>query len=314
MKKILVCAMAAIVALASCSKTEFVENSAPTPIGFKAVTGGHTKAEHTNNNFTQSLGVFAIENEHNDIYLDNYAFGKSNGTWINNSAFWPFQTTLDFVVYSPAVTGSNASFDISENTLTVGSLSNVPTPDNEGIYTSSIGDQFDFLYGKEYYDGTGDGYGWNTQYANVSTEMNHALAKITLQFDCTNASVTKVAIKNPCLSGTYEVNYNSTPPVAEWTTATRLGEDLWLGGMSSNSVEIMVVPAVVSDFEIKYTIAGLTNEFSAILDLNNDDEDNTKDKWLPGYKYIYNVIISPKGIVFDKPDVSGWGNGGTVDL
>ena len=55
MKRFFVCAAAAIVALASCSKTQVVYNDAPEEIGFKAVSGVMTKAPITNTTFPEGV-------------------------------------------------------------------------------------------------------------------------------------------------------------------------------------------------------------------------------------------------------------------
>ena len=84
MKKFFFCAAAAIVALASCSKTQVVYNDAPQEIGFKAVTGVMTKT--TTFADDRALGVFANltgdDNADGDVYFGNTSFAKGDGdTW-----------------------------------------------------------------------------------------------------------------------------------------------------------------------------------------------------------------------------------------
>ena len=109
MKRFFILASAAIVALASCAKTEVVYKDAPEQIAFKQITGPMTKAA-----LIGTLGVIAHQGE--TQHFDNTQFTVSSGVWTNASAVWPYEGTLDFTVYAPA---GEASFDYSTKTLTV---------------------------------------------------------------------------------------------------------------------------------------------------------------------------------------------------
>ena len=108
MKKFFFCAAAAIVALASCSKTQIVYNDAPEEISFKAVTGAITKAVQPTENegFNQDMGVIAYQSGLTDVYFTNAQFEKrtvnTTITWNGTtSQYWPIDSSLDFFVYSP---------------------------------------------------------------------------------------------------------------------------------------------------------------------------------------------------------------------
>ena len=76
MKRFFICAAAAIVALASCSKTEVVNTSAPEEIGFKAVTGAITKAEQDAATLDGAMGVFAFVHGESTSYFSNTSLWK----------------------------------------------------------------------------------------------------------------------------------------------------------------------------------------------------------------------------------------------
>lgn len=308
MKKFFFCAAAAaIVALASCSKTQIVYNDAPQEIGFKAVTGAITKAEQIGT-LSGNMGVFAFVNGISDVYFANKQFTASNNVWTGGQ-YWPLQSNLDFVVYAPYGTASYTS-----NTLTVSDV------DNTGKTT--IDTQTDYMYGAEYYDDT-DGKGYSEEM--VATTLKHALAKVTLHFSGSNVTVNSVSLKTPTLKGSYTVNYGTDAPagpVADWGEPTAETTDLQLTGINdaelaeavvddpetndvdetadakTASVSIMVVPAEVSDIVVEYTVKGSSTRLSATADLDGT--------WDPGTHYIYNITISPDAIQFSAPTVAGW--------
>ena len=292
MKKYLICAAAAIVALASCSKTQVVYNEAPEEIGFKAATGAITKAEQSGT-LTGTMGVFAFINGPADTpYFTNVPFSKPDGSskWTGGQ-YWPLQSNLNFVVYAPH---GNASYATKKLTVT--------GADNSS-YTA-IANQTDYLYGAEYYDDN-DGKGYSKE--EVATTLKHALAKVTLSFTGSNATVKTVSLVNPTLKGSYTVDYSvvaPATPTAEWT-ATAETTNLTLTEfanktMSSTAqpVSIMVVPADDSDIMITYTIAGTDDILTATHKLTGT--------WATGTHYIYNIKIDPAAIEFSAPTVAGW--------
>lgn len=302
MKRFFILASAAIVALASCAKTEVVYKDAPEEIGFKAVTGVMTKAEQVTN-LIGDMGAYAFVHDGNTPYFSNVKFTNNGGFWTGNQ-YWPFADKLDFVVYSPWANTTN----YDANILTV-------IADNSS--TTSIDDQTDYLYGANYFDNSGAGFGNTTP--SVSTPLRHALAKVTLHFTGANVTVKSVTLKAPCLSGTYVVDYSDATPIADWTTATTAA-DVVLSAISdaplAPAVEddpltieneaaaakiaeasIMVVPADDSNIIISYQIDGSDTPLSTTIELNGT--------WGVGVHYIYNITISPNEIKF-SPSVNSW--------
>lgn len=290
MKRFFICAAAAIVALASCSKTQVVYNDAPEEIGFKAVTGAITKAEQTGT-LSGDMGVFAFVNDGKNPYFENAQF-TGTATWTGNQ-YWPISSKLDFVVYAPYGTAS-----YSANKLTVENANNSNT-----VNTSQI----DYLYGAEYYDDTDDkGYLKET----VSTTLKHALSKLTFAFSGSNVKLVRISLVQPTLKGDYVVDYsNPTAPSVNWTNTTpEAAPSTTLSGLSNvvlpatadntSTTSVMVVPAEASDLIIEYTIGDTDDVLSTTVDLTGN--------WVYGTHYTYNIQITPQQIVFDVPSIAGW--------
>ena len=106
MKRILICAAAAIVALASCSKTQVVYNDAPEEIGFKTVTGVMTKGpiEGTTLPTGKAMMVYASKSKDNveeyTHYFGPVPFGWKDSYWGGTPAqYWPETGYLKFIAY-----------------------------------------------------------------------------------------------------------------------------------------------------------------------------------------------------------------------
>ena len=313
MKKFFFCA-AAIVALASCSKTQIVYNDAPQEIGFKAVTGAITKAEQTGT-LSGNMGVFAFVNGTNTTYFSNIQFTGTD-VWTGGQ-YWPLQSNLDFVVYSPY--DNNASYETKKLTVSVS---------NAG--TNDISEQTDYLYGAEYFDGLLTATtGYNKDSGNIQTSLNHALAKVTLNFAGANVTVKSVALVNASLEGTYVVDYSTpTTPSISWSSTTPHA-NVTLSAINNNplapavpddpdtdsvdesadpktaSATIMVVPEDDSNILIEYIIDGTDDVLDATIELDGE--------WVSGTSYTYNITITPAAIKFAEPNVNSWTPETSVD-
>ena len=302
----MVFAMAAMVALASCTKTELVENSAPTPISLKAVAGSVTKGAVTSSDkFDYDLGVFAFYNTttNDETYFSNAKFQKctttvdvtnSDGTitkkatWESDPAkYWPIESSLDFIVYAPH---GNASIDGKK--LTVTAANNETTQD-------------DYMYGKEYYAE------FDKTDTHVPVELNHAMSLITVNFTgSTNVTVTSAVITGVYLSGKYTVDYSSQSIKPVWseygdgTDAVIIASDNE-DALSSTAMtkEWMVVPVFNSNIiSFTYKMDGMDDNAPGIpceidLDLNGE--------LIAGTHYTYNIDISANEIKFTTT-VEGW--------
>ena len=201
MNRLFILASAAIVALASCTKTEVVYNEAPQEIGFKAVTGMITKAEQTDATLDGDMGVFAYVHG-GALFFGNTQFTNAGAYW-TGSKFWPVTNALDFIVYAPYVDGT--TYNPTSKILTVAA-------DNSS--KTAIGDQVDYLYGDNYYNNNGAGFDKNTE--SVSVTLKHAQAKVSVSFTGADVTVTNVYINAPVLKGSYEVDYTDSPAEVTW--------------------------------------------------------------------------------------------------
>ena len=292
MKKLIICAAAAIVALASCSKTQVINTEDPKEIGFKTITGVMTKAEQKTGVFTQDLGVIAYYTYGGTekMYFDNSQFTRESGQPLWDGVakkYWPLQGTLDFIVYSPYQSGSV----VVDKKITL-------VVDNSA-YTS-IGNQVDYLYGGEYVTGK------EKSEDAVSVELKHALAKVTLNFKGTpGITVNSVELEKPCLKGTYSVNYLSSSIAPVWSSTTQMGGNLLLSDFVGKSLEqddyqsvsIMVVPAEASKILLTYSLPG--SEYNNNSNMNLKAEIPLNEDWESGKQYTYNITMTTYEIKVD---------------
>ena len=298
MKKFFFCAAAAaIVALASCSKTQIVYNDAPQEIGFKAVTGAITKAVQTQNNFTQDMGVIAYQSGKTDVYFTNAQFEKETDatTWNGKTPqYWPIASSLDFFVYSPY----QASGVTPTNTADSKTLE-VVVADN-GI------NQVDYLYSTAYITGKSKISG------NIPVDFDHALAYVTVNFSGENViTLSNAKLNGTYQSGTYTVTYGNETSIA-WSSQGEPTALILNGGKLTEdyTTSWLVVPEdgsnVGNTISFDYKIDGMTGSpISTSIPLS--------ETWVAGTHYTYNVTIGANEIKFTVNSVDGWATGSTAN-
>lgn len=289
MKRFFICAAAAIVALAACSKTEVINNSVPQEIGFKAVTGAMTKAFVEWNAANTVMGVYAYNGT--EAYLTNVQF-KQQGTefagWDGTKHkpyYWPIGATLDFVLYAPYMSG--AGYADNELTLAV---------DNSGA------DQTDVLYGSEKLSK-------EKQTAAIPVTLKHALAmvKVVINADQDDVvTVTSLTIKDTYQNETATVDYTTAnAPALSWTTAGTtkdmpLFTSLLLKADATTPAQTSycyVVPSNQTSIEIAYKLGEVNHTYSHPL--------TSLGTWDAGKRYTYNITIGASEIRF-TPTVQDW--------
>lgn len=294
MKKIFILATAAIVAFASCMKTEVVSNSEPQEIGFRQFTGSMTKAEALVN--TVSMGVFGYHNNPEAaLYIDNGEFVyKEDSKWGGSTPYyWPLQGTMDFIVYAPYdKTDPAASYDNSSKVLTV-------TIDDNST------SQVDYLYGAEQYklktksDGT------------INVLLKHALSKVIINIKAGSGSANLFTVSSIVLTKTkqaanytYDYDAESNPlnitPTGEDKDMEYVKDGPWVLTETNNTNSKLVVPTAPTTIVIKYQMSGSSKELTATINLN--------DKWEAGKRYTYNITLGASEIFFN-PTVEEWTNG-----
>lgn len=278
MKRFFICAAAAIVALAACSKTEVINNSVPQEIGFKAVTGAMTKAPLSGTTLPTNQGnmkVYASSSETSDgtyaPYFNGVEFKYATTDWTGvTPQYWPESGYLKFKAFYPADAGTASGTATSNVTIT-------------GIDISS--DHTDILYAN-----------WTDPQvaANkpvVPLVFNHALAQIVVNASVKDASMTGVKIKSveivtPHLTG----DLTLTGSDATWTSAesaTNLTMDNTISSteLTNSAVSLgtgaLVIPSAQTSLKITYSVKDFSKEETKTL---------TGD-WVKGNKYIYNLKV-----------------------
>ena len=295
MKRILFFATAAIVALASCAKTEVVYKDAPQEIAFKQIAGPMTKAE----SLTGDMGVFAWTVTSPAEYFGNTQFTTGTGSiWkANPSKFYPIQGELDFAYYSPYAVGWTFN---GSTTLTSPALSDIK--------------ETDVLYGKTIATSP------KTD-AALNVVLAHALAKVTVNVTTDEASkgyitITEVTLSDTHLGGTLTVTYDAkTANNAVWA-ADAASSLTWTDDVLLNSTDnvpygqnyIIAAYASGTTYEqgtltVSYSMdkdgEGAGTEMyhgTATFDLSTD---GSKAYWNMGNNYIYNIKATLTEITFD---------------
>lgn len=306
MKRILICAAAAIVALASCSKTQVVYNDAPEEIGFKAVTGVMTKAALDSD---ITLGVFAEHNSGTPVttnsYFDNILFADTDddNVW-SGSQYWPIQGTLDFTFYAPHISsGTVPTYDNATKTLAI------TIPNNHS-------GQIDYLYG------TTRPMGQTKDGGHVSVTLKHALAMVKVTIAATKENVytvKSIKLNNTIQDGTINVQYADDGTINALTTPT-------IGSPSVDYLkEFVATPVSLSttdktsldafyyvfpnttptSFTITYNIAGGTGDLTGTVPLGTGT-------WESGKQYVYNLTLTANEILVSPEVVDNW-DAGDVD-
>ena len=307
MKRILICAAAAIVALASCSKTQVVYNDAPEEIGFKAISGVMTKEPVLDQTFPngQPITVTAYNNTGKASYFTETVFAKDNvsNNWeAATPEYYPTTGSLDFVAYTDDATNGVVSVALTDNGTHTYTLT-----DNSSV-------QHDFMVSN---------YVVNKGKTNPATAVciafSHALALIEVNVACTGAAVkvNSVTLTGTKQAGSVEVTYTDAdnavadvdPSFGTWSPSgdpTPLTEDtaqnLTAGAAAVTFADFLVVPESTNTktLVVNYTLNN--NTFNHEIDL--DDYDATT--WAVGTKYIFNVSIGLQEITFN-PTVAGTG-------
>ena len=309
MKKFFFCAAAAIVALASCSKTQVVYNDAPQEIGFKAVSGVMTKAPITDTTFpeNQPITVYAWNNSGKAAYFGPVDFAMSGAIWKGRDAqYYPTNGSLDFVAYT--------------NGYSVVSLT---TPTANDSYTYTLDDnstiQHDFMVSNYIVNKSSSS-------GDVSIPFSHALALVEVNFKCTGAdvTVTSVTLSGTKQAGSVTVTYTNAdtansdvePTIGEWNvtgdpkTLTASGDLSLTAGVNSaeNFANFLVVPEDSSDKVLSITYVLNDNIFTDSIELSTIAN---ATNWQIGKKHVFNITIGLEEITFSPSISADWSEGAT---
>lgn len=309
MKRILICAAAAIVALASCSKTQVVYNDAPEEIGFKAVSGVMTKAPIGDKDYT-TMGVFANYSPTGggytelpagvtayNPYLTNKEFTDKTTYWGGTTAqYWPLVGRLDFVVYAPFANGVVRTYSAGENKLEV------------PVSNETLGSQEDWMYGETMLSSM------SKSNEAMAINIRHALAKITVSVtsDLEGLIINSLVIDDTEQQETFTVDYSGTD--ADYTDGdTRLtwtnDEDAVDMTLITNHTAVKdvaesaycyVIPSDQTSITMTYTLPGAGSPLPY-------KHTFTTGKWVENHHYTYAISIGVNEIKFN-PTETEWSN------
>lgn len=235
MKKSLLFAALAVVAMASCTKNEISQSTRTKEITFTTpVLARHTKnTEIEGNTYPTgtSFNVYAWYNTGNSFvagdasaYMTDVQVSHTTlinddtpgdgGAWVPaNKYYWPKQGVLTFDAYSP--NGLSGSVDATAAAgITV----------TNHVVSTTLASQQDFLYATRAKNKTSSTDGTNATYDGVDIAFNHALAvvKFTAKTNADYSKTTEIKIKEINIQsiknqGTFNQNENASPAAAAWS-------------------------------------------------------------------------------------------------
>ena len=297
MKRLFILASAAIVALASCSKTQVVYNDAPEEIGFKAVTGTMTKAPLSGTALPTNQGnmmVYASKSKDNvepyTPYFGPVEFGwKDESYWGGTTAqYWPETGYLKFIAYYPSTIGTGVTGDATTDIVITGASA----ANGDDILYTNLTDKQDCASNPK---------------PLVPMPFLHALAQVQVTAKVsdaamTNVKVTSVVLTNPLMTGKLTISSNdaswASQAVGDPVTMNNVISDEALNASAKSlGVGTLVVPGdQTATLTVTYTIDG--------LEVTTDPISIT-GTWEKGKKYIYNLSIGLDEIKIN-PSVANW--------
>ena len=325
MKKIFF-ALAAVAALAACSKSE-ATYEANDEIGFLPVTENMTKAMMTGTTFKPSeefnvwayykpvpagsVGAWIGDASTPQTYIEDktFAYNSVEGKWAGkaNPYFWPKNGSLVFVGYYPSSLKNSVNHSLSTQTMTFTDISESRVDDTG--YTEDI----------MYFNMTP-----SCSNGTVAAEFKHALSWISLLLvkdsstsDQATITVNKVEFTEINPTGDAKVvaqqpiNWvvDGTPRTIDILEGTPVV--LTKGNQTIQPYQPLFIPQamngnLVVEYEIKSADGSKFTEVKTITLAGMKDANNTSlSKWLPAKHYTYTITIGVKQI-FINPTVAPW--------
>lgn len=331
MKRIIL-AIAAITAIAACTKSE-VTYEAPGEIGFAPVTGNITKASGKAGNLAtdQELGIYAFWDNNPDLekvntvsdyssyddeYLVNALFvHRSNSSWggsptghpwpVNGALVFAGYTTPGDVVLATGTQNRNVTYNLSSDTMTFTGYDN--------------SNEFDLCW----FGRTAYSYNNRKDGTAIGIELSHALSWITIAAYAEKSAIgwkiTSMEWKVPT-SGTAACTGSGDSAKAVWDpvtypaasadptnilTASHTLEAISNEGKGAILTNNLVIPSLPVDLTIDYTfmVNGDKKEDSKTVSLKLNDK-NT-DKWISGVHYTYTLKFAANEILV-APSYGTW--------
>lgn len=282
MKKNLLFAALAVVAMASCTKNEVSQSTVTNEITFATpVLARHTKStEITGTTYpnTASFNVYAWYNPGHSFdvgsasaYMSNVQVSHTSsinddtpgdaGAWVPAyKYYWPKQGVLTFDAYSP----NGLSGDVSATAAAGITVTN-------HVVSTTLASQQDFLYATRAKNKTSSTDGNNATYDGVDIAFNHALAvvKFTAKTKADYHETTTIKIKDIKIQsiknmGTFEQKESITPtPTPTWSAQDGSAEYVAL--TADNYAQSVEINSSSSEISGCSTVIVLPQDFTASL-------------------------------------------------
>lgn len=335
MKKYIMAAGAAIMALASCSQDEVKETNQGRPIDFRLAMD--TRAEATETGDITSFYVTAFDNS-GALYFNTleYSDSDSDGYFTSDTYYyWPASGELTFYSFHPSASDLGGTMTLTADTKTLSGFSPA----------AAIADQKDFITAKT-----------NGTYADQGTliSFEHRLSQIEVKAKNTNAGykykVKGVRLANIKSEGTYSFEDNSWTPEDDLTDYTVEYDTPVLLAAEGQSImgdggNAMLIPQEITPWNGTGAASAIdqTGSYIAICiqvttasDIQIYPKTSEYDwvavpidaDWQPGYHYIFSLDLSSgagldedtgdeilgKAIAFELDFVWDWSLSTNVDM
>ena len=329
MKKIFL-ALAAVAALAACSKSE-AQYDQDIEIGFAPVVSNRTKAMQTESTFpAESFNVWAwykqlnpgtaitswqtsTEPQQDYIVEKPFAPKGTTGLWGGEAStyFWPKIGSLLFAGYYPTTIAEQVSytFNSTENVMKI--VNYVP-----GFVTTNGTHEEDLMY----FNMTAASY----QNDEVEVTFRHALSWLDVVLvkdentpDNAKITVNSVTFKNVIPAGNAVVNNSAIGVQNEikWTAhgvakdvvvTDEVGHILAKGNTTPLTKQPLFIPQAMTTLVVNYTIASTDgSQFTETKTIPLSGLISGHSAWKPGKKYTYTITIGTTEILID-PKVDAW--------
>lgn len=332
MKKIFF-VLAAVAALASCSKSEVAYDEVNEEIGFAPVIENMTKAMVPDNKFPQSEKINlwayykpvaagkAVDEWRADasdvqLYLNHktFAYDSAKNLWSGDGHeyYWPKNGSLVFVGYHPETLSSHASHDYATNTMHFEDIAMSRVNASSTVYTE------DFMY-----------FNMTPSCASGAVEANfkHALSWISVLLikdgetsDKATITVNKVNFTNVVSGGDADVisaadiawDANGAAVTVEILEGTPV--ILEKDNTTVEPYEPLFIPQtmtgkLVIEYEIKSTDGSKFTEVKEInlMGMMGTENSTTSElySWAPGKHYTYTITIGTSEILVNPRLLNG---------
>ena len=297
MKKQLFLLAGVAAALASCTKTETVEQNPSTAIGFSSAWVGNSVDSKVDEITEGNLRTFQVYGgylaDNMTHVFDNVTVSSTDGqTWTyeGDLRYWAEGEDYKFAAYAPAVA---ATYGTVAPDFTNGALTFTD-------FVSSPANQCDLIYAHTTVDNVPTGYT-----DKVAFNFNHLLSMVKFTFKSGFANDIKVTVSNLKVygmvsTGTYN-NQGWTPGGAKVevgapfsTIDAATAENKSTGDTNAESDDFAVIPQSIggTDVTVSFTV-NVANENGDLVISNKPlSAQLPATTWKAGNRYNYNVTIS----------------------